>query len=360
MTDDAKTTFQEVIQREKARLVAEAEAEISRDMAEFERIALKYSISVDTFLSIIKAAPVPVSGAVATTPTAEQEASRSYDGTFKSLIDNYCSLDESSFHNVKHSVQQNYLRSFRRLKKDIGSERVAECSAQRIQSLYDSIWAADGKVAMGHDMIAKLRLLATFGSTVLNDDGCIRLSTILGNMRFAVAKGDGQPRFTRDQARALRIAAREHFGWDSIALAVALLFEVPKLKQVDVLGEWVPLSDPTKSDIIKGSEKWVRGLRWSDLDDDLVLHRVSPRSRREQQKEQQFRLSRSQMTMEEINRVPEAKRNGPMVICEFSGLPWSGNEFRRKLKIVAEKAGVSLRSKSDDGGDSELEAEKAS
>src|SRR4029077_12694397 len=103
------------------------------------------------------------------------------------------------------------------------------------------------------------------------------------------------------------------------------------------------------------------GQMWSDLDDNMVLHRTLPGVRHDQQKEVSFRLSRSQMTMEEINRVPAIKRNGAMIICEFSNLPWSPNEFRRKLKIVAAKAGVSLRSRStEDRADSELEAEEAS
>ena len=42
---------------------------------------------------------------------------------------------------------------------------------------------------MGHSMIGKLRLLTSFGSVVLNDDACTRLSTILGNMRFPNSRG---------------------------------------------------------------------------------------------------------------------------------------------------------------------------
>ncbi|MGT2435030.1 hypothetical protein ACU4GH_03235 [Bradyrhizobium betae] len=93
----------------------------------------------------------------------------------------------------------------------------------------------------------------------------------------------------------------------------------------------------------------------------MVLRRVLPSKRRGEHKEVQFRLSRSQMTMEEINRVPISKRNGAMIICEFSGIPWSPNEFRRKLKMVAEKAGVSLGSQSTESdAETGLEAEEAS
>ena len=69
-------------------------------------------------------------------------------------------------------------------------------------------------------------------------------------------------------------------------------------------------------------------------------------------------LAEASVIMEEINRVPSAKRNGPMIICEFSGVPWSPNEFRRKLKMVAEKAGVSQPT--ENVADPELEAEEAS
>lgn len=350
MSDDTNPSIEAEIT---ARLVAEAQARIPRDMAEFKRIALLYKIDVDMFVRIIGAAtgwaPGETTSVLPTLPP--------YDGTFAGLIDCYFTDKRSPFRQLKHSVSVSYGTSLKRLSREVGKERVADWNAQVIRSHYER-WADGGKIAMGHEMIGKLRLLSSFGATELNDDPCIRLNSILGSMRFPVAKGDGQPRFTRDQARAIRIAAREHFGWDSIAFAIALQLELPKLRQVDIIGEWVPLSDSAKSEVMKGSEKWVRGLRWSDLDDNLILRRVLTSGRHNQHKEVEYSLKRSQMIMEEINRVPVTKRNGPMIICEFSGIPWSPNEFRRKLKMVVQKAGVSQTE--PDGGDSELGAEEAS
>ena len=94
----------------------------------------------------------------------------------------------------------------------------------------------------------------------------------------------------------------------------------------------------------------------------MVLHRTITEGQRGQKKKEiEFRLSRSQMSMEEINRVPVEKRTGPMIICEFSNLPWSPNEFRRKWKIVAEKAGILTPHSQggDGGGELELGAENA-
>jgi hypothetical protein len=354
MTDEANLRIADEIT---ARLVAEAQVRVTRDMAELARIGLEYKITPEAYATIIANA-----GRSAPRHAATGSASPAsiFDGRWNGLIDVYRTHERSPIHGLKHSVRLNYERSLLRLKKDIGADRIADWNAKIVKKHHEE-WSADGKIAMGHELVGKVRMLAGFGATELNDDACIKLSTILGVMRFPVAKGDGSPRFTREQARALRITAREHFGWDSIALAIGLLFELPKLKQADVIGEWVPISDPAKSEIMKGSEKWIRGLRWSDLDEAMVLRRVMPSKRRGEHKEVQFRLSRSQMAMEEINRVPVAKRTGPMIICEFSGIPWSPNEFRRKLKMVAEKAGVSLGSQSiESDTEHESEAEEAS
>ena len=303
----------------------------------------------------------PSAPALPVAPVIEASATPAFDGTFAGLIDCYQSHEKSPIHELKHSVRLTYIRSLKRLKREIGKERIVDWKAQTVQAFFDR-FASEKKFSMGHEMLGKIRLLCSFGAKELNDDGCIRLSALIGMMRFQPPEASGGlPRLTRDQARAIRITAREHFGWDSIALAAALQFEFPKLKQMDIIGEWVPLSDPAKSEIMKGSEKWIRGLRWSDLDDNLVLHRViTDGARGQRKKEVEYRLSRSQMTMEEINRVPIEKRKGPMLICEFSNLPWGVNEFRRKWKIVAQKAGVTTQSTRGDGEESVLEADPAS
>jgi hypothetical protein len=184
-------------------------------------------------------------------------------------------------------------------------------------------------------------------------------------MRFAVSKSTAE-RLTIDQARVIRATAREHFSWDSIALAQALQFEFPKLRQSDVIGEWVPLNEPGTSDIVRGGEKWLRGLRWSEIDENMMIHRELPTGRGKKPKVVSFNLKRAGMVMEEINRVPLARRVGPMIVCEFTALPWSGNEFRRKWRKVADKAGVpksvrnmDSREKAAADGEPELGAETA-
>lgn len=279
-----------------------------------------------------------------------------FDGTFHGLVSTYRQDQRSNYHQLKQSVRSNYDNAFKRLIEDVGSERVADWSADRVKAIYEESWAADGKVAMGRSMVAKVRLLCSYGATVLNDDACIRLSSILSNLRIPVAKSNNQS-MSRDQARAIRIAAREHFGWDSIALAQAFQFELKKLKQVDVIGAWVPLNEGPDSEIREDDKKWVHGLRWSDIDENLVLRKTLTSGRSRDQRTIEHSLNRYQMIREEINRVPEYKRKGPMVICEFNNLPWSTNEFRRKWRMVADKAGVPKNVKNMDSRQSESDSD---
>jgi hypothetical protein len=72
------------------------------------------------------------------------------------------------------------------------------------------------------------------------------------------------------------IAARgaaHKFGHHPAALAYALQFEA-SLRQWDVIGQWIPISDSRPSAIIDGGKRWI-GPMWSQIDDDLVL-RLTP------------------------------------------------------------------------------------
>jgi hypothetical protein len=281
--------------------------------------------------------------------TGEQPvAPKPYDGTFAGLIAAYRTHEKSPYQQLKHKVRVSYDNGLDRLVSEVGSERVIDWSADRIKAIYGENWAADGKISMGHSMIGKLRLVSRFGAVVLNDDASIRLNAILGSMRFAATKRR-TALLTRDHARAVRITAHEHFGWSSIALAQALKFECPKLRQTDIIGEWVPIGEPGTSDITKDDQKWLHGLRWSDIDDNMILRRELTTGRQNQRKMVELNLRRFAMVMEEINRIPLASRTGPMVVCEFSGVPWTGNEFRRKWRIVAAKAGVPFEIQFSDG-----------
>jgi hypothetical protein len=343
---------------ERLAAIAEKVAKLDRDIEALRRISAEY----DDDQSLPPPPPPPPSSDVrgpsleSLTSAARPDA-ETFDGTFAGLIQQYRAHDKSPYHQLKHKVRISYDHALDRLTDEIGKERVGDWSASIVQSHYDR-WAADNKISAGHNMIGKLRLLSSFGSVVLNDDRCTRLSTILGNLRFPVARVRTEI-LTMDHARAIRAMAHEHFNWPSIALAQAFQFEIPRLKQVGVIGEWVPLSEAGPSDIIHNDEKWIRGLRWSDIDENMMLRKVIPTGRKNQPKEYEFNLGRAAMIREEINRVPPWKRVGPMIVCEYSLLPWKTTEFRRKWRKVADRAGVPHDVKNMDSGRTEEDDGKA-
>lgn len=329
------------------------------DLAEFKRLAIKLNIAVPGFTPA-SANPSPNNvnppvafGSDEAIEIDEAVSAIVFDGTVADLINLYRSDARSPYFNLKFRVRENYDSAFKRIIKDVGTEQISSWNANRIKTLYDENWAADGKISMGRSLIAKLRLLSTFGATVLNDDGCIRLSSLLSNMRFEPSKTKIE-RVTIEQARLIRATAREHFGWPSISLAQAIQYELPMLWQIDIIGEWVPESEPGDSEIRKDGLKWIGGIRWSDIDENMIFRPTITSNGKSQSTARD--LKRYYSILEEINRIPVWQRNGPMIICETTGLPWKATEFRRKWRLVADKAGLPMSVKF--GGRSDAESEE--
>jgi hypothetical protein len=141
-------------------------------------------------------------------------------------------------------------------------------------------------------------------------------------------------------------------GRPSIALAQAFQFDL-KLRQKDVIGEWVPYGDRGDSNIVKDSEKWVRGLLWQEIDDKLILRKETTFGL------VVFDLHLAPMVMEELtsqyNFSPKAfgerlfmPKTGPVIVSEYGSLPWKAIEFRRWWRKVADAAGVPHEVKNSD------------
>lgn len=295
------------------------------EISELKRLAQKLGYVIEGRTSTIFSPTV----ALPFVPT------QSFDGTIAGLIRRYRSDERSPYFQLKARVRNNYDGSLNRLVDDLGQMRVADLNADRINHVYNR-WVEGGKIAMGHGLVGKLRLLATFGATILDDGDCIRFSGIMHTMRFKAPQARLEP-MTAEHAKAVRFQAHE-FGWHSIALAQAFQFDL-KLRPIDVIGEWVPISAPIPSSIIWGNEKWVRGLRWTDVDDKSTLRFVTM---------DRFKRSKIEVDIKNLPMVKEeldllwlnAPTGGPMIICETTGRPYSSAEFRRKWRLIASKAGV--------------------
>lgn len=263
-----------------------------------------------------------------------------YDGTIKTLAEAYQTNAYSPFLKRRYAVRKTTTQTLRRIVERHGHEELSSIKGTMLIDWHKE-WSDNGnKLPMGRAIVAHLRSLFSFGAGILEDPDCERLCGVLHRLRFA-----GPPprteRLTAEQAVAICGAAHVHFGWPSIALAQALQFEL-MLRQKDVIGEWVPQSEPGISDVHHGIMKWISGLRWSSVNENLIVKHVT--SKRQKMLEIDLRLA--PMVISELKLLgydgarASLPSTGPIIICDTTGLPFTQAEFCRKWRKVATQAGV--------------------
>lgn len=270
----------------------------------------------------------------------------SFDGTIAGLIRCYKNDPDSPYRKkgrLRYASRVHYDTIMRMVEADHGHEVVSEIKGRTINRWYDR-WTENGRFATAHTKIQMLRILFGFGTSILEDDGCIRLRGVLSGMKFQTSKHRTE-RLTIDQVVAIRTKAHE-MERPSIAIAQAFQFEC-MFRQKDCIGSWEPISEPGVSAIFDGSGlKWMRGIRWEEIDQNLVLTHITSK----RQKEIKVNLRSSPMVMEEfallVKVLPEKLSRdmlpaaGPIVISEFDDLPWEAIEFRRWWRKLADECGI--------------------
>lgn len=243
-----------------------------------------------------------------------------------------------------------------------GDELIAKTGARDFDRWHQAWFHnPDGppRVTAAHSTITMLRIISNFGATYLANDACKAASDLLSRMTFQSPK----PResfLEVDQVIGIRKAAHE-LGWRSIALAQALQFE-GIFRQKDIIGEFVPISEPGISDVLDGNNKWLRGIIWEEIDDNLVLSHVTSK----RQKLVTVPLLDAPMVVEELliaypGCITEERRidpdtrqervvlvvhremlpaRGPVIRGEHRGAPWEKDRFRVHWRKCANLAGV--------------------
>jgi len=115
-------------------------------------------------------------------------------------------------------------------------------------------------------------------------------------------------------------------GHSALALAYAIQFEATN-RQYDVMGQWVPLSDPRPSAIIDGTAKWL-GPTWKHVDQKLVLRYTPSKTERTTGKDVVIDFKACPMVMEELQRIPVEARVGPLIVNAKEGRPDKYTEHR--------------------------------
>lgn len=256
-----------------------------------------------------------------------------YDTTMRGLINCYQVDPDSPFHKLRFGSRKNYVNLLTRLLADIGDEHLMEVKARTVLRWHE-MWVGDqNHVAMAHSLVGMLRTIMTFGTTILECPECKRIKDALGDMRFTMPKARTE-RLTAAHAIAIRAKAHE-LGRHSIALAQAFQFECI-LRQKDIIGEWVPMTEPGMSDVTSQGEKWMRGLRWSEIDANLTLRHTTSKKG----KDVEIDLRLAPMVMEELQLLATIPKSGPVVVMERTGIPYRGAQFRKEWRLIATAAGV--------------------
>ncbi len=257
-----------------------------------------------------------------------------------SLIARYKSNPEASYQKLRHKTRETYDSLTRRIERDLGSERIRNLDPECVKRIHED-WMSTSGVAMAHSLVTMLRGLATFGWTILKDKACRDLRVALSDLSFPNSKPRTE-RMTAEHAINARAKARE-MGLQSIALAQAFQFDC-KLAQKDVIGEWVPRTEPGIEYFVNRDEKWLRGLRWEEIDENLILRHITSWG----QKKIEIDLKLAPMVLEELEHAypgfagnrARLPAKGPIIRTERKDLPWQSYEFRRKWRQVATRAGV--------------------
>jgi hypothetical protein len=272
-----------------------------------------------------------------------------FDDTFASLIEIYQRDADSPFQKLRYKSRKQYEENLRTLKASVGKARISLLSFRDFKRWHEGFTKPlrddlPGRVARAHSLMTVVRIVFSF-CALIEIPRCDKIKAILEGMEFPRPK----PRvdfIIADQAIKVRKKARE-LGYPSIALAQAIQFEL-MLRQKDVIGEWLPMQEPGLSDITDGWKKWLYGITWNEIDENLVLtHRLSKSLRGRdaimktgEGKTERYDLTVYPMVMEELANIPVAQRGGPLIVEERTGLPWRQKNFGSKWREIAKAVGV--------------------
>jgi hypothetical protein len=263
-----------------------------------------------------------------------------FDGSFRSLFQLYQNDPESKYKRLKPSSRYPYGVYLRKLEGHIGERLISACDGRDVLRWF-AIWsepdAPDGrpKIAAARMAICVIKAAISFG-IMCRLPGCPEFRAILDHMEFPALK----PRIaapTAQQVGAVRRSAHAA-GAPSRALAYALQFETT-LRLWDVVGEWAPLSDPRPSAVLGPWGKWI-GLTWAHVDEDMVLRVTPEKTANTSEARVAIDLRECPMVMEELTHLPLARRMGPLIVDERSGLPYNHRTLRTAWRRDANAAGL--------------------
>jgi integrase len=263
-----------------------------------------------------------------------------FDGTIRSVINFWQTEPTSPYHAIEASSRHPYDIYARMIVATVGARRVDALDGRDIRR-WHAEWSASveqgGKprIAAARMAIIVLKNALTFAASC-RKPSCGELRAILASIRF-----EGPRPRTEAPTAAEIIAARKaahELGHAPAALAYALQFE-GAMRQWDVVGKWVPLSDKKPSLIIDGTSKWV-GPMWAQIDANMILRYTPTKTQFTSGAQVVLDLSTLPMVVEELSKVPIESRRGPLIVNPRTGLPYRNWYYGEVWRRVRKATGI--------------------
>ena len=282
-----------------------------------------------------------------------------FDGTLGSLIDIYQKDPDGPFQKLRIGPRKCYISNQKTLKAGVSSARIVELDFRAFLRMHESFSKpARGRdkkrPARGYAMIQQLRILLSFGA-LLKLPGCKEARETLSEMEFDVPK-KRKTIVNAPQCALIRQEAHR-IGLHSIALTQGFEWGLGA-RQKDIIGEFVPMSEPGLSRVHFNNKKWLYGADWNEIDGEFYFeHRLSKSLRGRDAiadpdagKVKRWNLRSYPVIMEELAllagcAVAELRRDmfpasGPVVVCEENGRPWTSTLFGERWRKIATAVGV--------------------
>jgi integrase len=263
-----------------------------------------------------------------------------FDGTVGSVIKFWQTESTSPYHAIQASSRHPYDVYARLIIETVGARRVDALDARDLRRWHGE-WSApvceSGKprIAAARTAVIVLKNALTFAAGS-RKPGCAELLTILRDIKFPAPR-PRQEAPTAAQIIAARNAAHD-LGHAPAALAYALQYE-GLIRQWDVIGKWVPLSDKPPSLIIDGRSKWL-GPMWAQIDEHNILRYAPSKTLATTGAEVVLDLNKLPMVMVELGKVSKEARRGPLIVNPRTDLPYRHEYFRVVWDKVRRLTGI--------------------
>jgi integrase len=265
-----------------------------------------------------------------------------FDGSVGSLIRLYQTHPDSSFKQIRPTSRSPYLTYLRRIDKELGNRTLDSISGLDLKRWHQG-WSNDGRFPSASKMArAVLFAVIQFGVEArLN--GCEQLLTALKTANRKIPNPKRRE-YTVTAAQVVGLRQSAHVaGRPSMALAYSLVFETT-MRLWDVIGQWWAVEPPhdvtgPSAGAFRNAHTWF-GLRWENIDDNLVLRYVPSKTSAKTGLAVTFPLTKAPMVMEELAHWPAEKRTGPVIVYEGTGQPYSGNYFGEFWRVDRKAAGI--------------------